>query len=128
MKRPQALVTIIWSTTSRPPLTVRVPLRTSIPALPKTLVMYVSPPVTLTMPVEVHAVEPMIIEDTIEFVPPLTFKVPLEPAFCATRTVLACQVPLEVVIRPTPLSPTNVPLGFTNSPPVNHTVPVQILE
>src|SRR6266404_2627614 len=79
------------------------------------------------MPVEAHAAEPMIIPDN-KFVPPLTFKVPLEPAFCATRTVLACHVPLDTVIRPMPLSPTNVPLGFTNSPPVNHTVPLLRLE
>src|SRR5439155_20527899 len=73
------------------------------------LVAVSSPPVIQTAPVAAARL-PMCRNDVSVLVPPATVNVPCEPVFVPTYISRARNVPLEIVICPTPWKPTTVEL------------------
>src|SRR5438309_1878491 len=85
------------------------------------------PPVTQTVPVAPEAWPTLKLPEELSrlLVSPAMVNVPREPVLVPTYMSRARNVPLEIIIWPTPDTPTSVSLLVTtSSPPVTHTAPV----
>src|ERR1017187_4439454 len=98
-RRAQALVTTSLSTTTVPALRVKVPLRTSSTAVPP-LVTYKLPPVTLTIPVDVHPTKPTVMFENTLALPPDNSSVPVLPALTPSTSSGVRTAPLDTSMVP----------------------------